>query len=64
MIRDELVKYLKEELNYIYCDTCAYDSEKEDDGNCEGCNRKYMNWSISENKCKNIIDTVLKKLEG
>ena len=33
MIKEELIEYLKNELNYVYCDTCRYNSESEDDGN-------------------------------
>ena len=55
MVKNELVEYLKNELSSVYCDTC-------DAVYCEDCYRKNMNWGISENKARDIINTILEKL--
>ena len=49
--QEQIIEYLKEELNSIYCQTCQY----EDCGTgCDGCNRKQMLWQPSESFLKQL----------
>ena len=41
----EIVDYLLEYFNSVYCYNCA---GQDRDELCEECHRKYMNWELSE----------------
>jgi hypothetical protein len=42
---------LVSELNYIYCHNCA-NQDNEDE--CDGCNRKSMNWELGQQTAEQI----------
>jgi len=52
---DKIVEILKTALNSVYCDTCG----AEDDTDCEGCHRKMMNWSLSENTARRLAEKIM-----
>ena len=52
-----IVNILTNKFNTVYCDSC-------DGENCDDCNRKQMNWGLSETYAryiaKNILDAITK----
>ena len=52
-MEDKIVEILKAKLNSVYYDTC--DSEY-----CDDCNRKSMNWGISEYAARGLAREILK----
>ena len=50
---------LKKELCYAYCDNCQHDG---DEYACEGCHRKYQNWSLSEYTASKIAGKIIEAL--
>lgn len=59
--KDEIAKIIYEELCYMYCDNCRYNSEiGEDDPNfgCDDCHRKYNGWGISMAKAERIAEMI------
>lgn len=59
---DDAVKFLELSLNSVYCDTCRY-NDSEDDSACDYCNRKQMEWSISNNTAWSLVYTIEKLLQ-
>lgn len=67
-IQKKISDILYENLGYMYCDNCRFDSEiskKESEklyGNwgCEDCYRKYNGWGISRATC----DELARKIGG
>lgn len=51
---------LKDELCYVYCNTCKHNIE---DDECEYCHRKYMYWGISESESMRIATKIISALE-
>lgn len=41
----ELIKFIQNELCYVYCSNCRGNDEKNFEG-CEDCHRKYIGWEI------------------
>lgn len=59
--KDKIAKIIYEELCYMYCDNCRYNSEiGEDDPNfgCDDCHRKYNGWGISMAKAERIAEMI------
>lgn len=54
-------KILEEELCYAYCDNCRHDG---DEYACEGCHRKYQNWSLSEDTALEIAGKIIEALDN
>jgi len=55
----KIMDILLEEFKYIYCDSCRL----QDSENCEGCYRKYINWSLSSETAANIADKIINVFE-
>lgn len=56
----EIKELLVDELSYAYCDNCG-------SNNCEECNRKSQNWSLSEGTAEYLAVKILqiqKRNEG
>lgn len=56
--KDGIVELLMEGLETIYCNTCRSRNNYE---NCDECNRKMMNWGISEDYAKKLADQIYKE---
>ena len=52
-MEDKIVEILKAKLNSVYCDTCDLEY-------CEGCDRRSMNWGISEYAARGLAREILK----
>lgn len=52
-----------EELDYMYCDNCRYDTELHDDGYsgfpCEDCHRKYNGWAVSRAQADALAEAIV-----
>lgn len=59
---DDAVKFLESSLNSVYCDTCRH-NDSEDDSTCDYCNRKQMEWSISNNTAWSLVYTIERLLK-
>lgn len=55
-MKDKIKKYLINKLSYVYCDTC-------DGEHCEDCERKSMNWGISENYAECLASNIISMIE-
>lgn len=51
---------LVSELNYIYCHNCANEGN---DDECDGCNRKRMNWELAQETAEQIEVKISKMSE-
>ena len=61
MTKEERAKIIYEELCYMYCNNCRYESEiGEDDPSfgCDGCYRKYNGWGISMAEAERIAEMI------
>lgn len=61
MTKKEIAKLIYEELCYMYCNNCRYNSEiGEDDPNfgCDDCHRKYNGWGISMAEAERIAEKI------
>lgn len=56
----EIVKKVYERLSSVYCDSCR---NYGDDETCEWCDRKSMNWGISESEAESIVKMVEEEKE-
>ena len=54
-MKDKIKNILVQELDRVYCDNCG----AEDEDQCEGCNRKSMNWTLSESAASDIADKII-----
>lgn len=55
---DKIAQIIYDNLSYMYCDNCRYNSEiKEEDG-CDDCHRKYNGWGISMATAKGIAEKI------
>lgn len=52
MTKEEQVSFLEEYFSSVYCDTCRY---RYDNGACDYCHRKAMNWGLSKDAAEEII---------
>lgn len=56
MYKKEKIQVIKgillKEFSSVYCDSC-------DGGNCYDCNRKQMNWGLSEDIAEYIAERIL-----
>ena len=55
---DKIAQIIYNNLPYMYCDNCRYNSEIEDEYGCEGCHRKYNGWGISMATAKGIAKEI------
>lgn len=46
-IKEAVSNIIYNELGYMYCDNCRFDSEQPDEYSCDICNRKYNGWGVS-----------------
>ena len=60
--KDAVAQILFDRFANVYCDTCVYN--KEEEGNCDECHRKSMNWGISIKYAERVADEILKILEA
>lgn len=61
-LKDRIVDFLYDFLDYAYCDGCRYqnDDEKEYEyDECEYCHRKQMHWGISKERAEYIANAIL-----
>ena len=59
--KETIAVLLKDELSYIYCDSCEHEMYE---SACDYCHRKNMCWSLSMNTALEIAEKVLKIAEG
>ena len=59
--KDKIMNILLEEFKYIYCDSCKFQDDEEQ---CEGCHRKYFNWSLSSETAANIAAKIINTFEN
>ena len=69
-LSEEIADIIYNKLNYMYCDNCRYDSEKdcETEGDftfdpCEECHRKSNGWAISKATCELIASKICKVID-
>lgn len=55
---DKIAQIIYDNLSYMYCDNCRYNSEIEDEYGCEDCHRKYNGWGISMATAKGIAEEI------
>lgn len=55
---DKIAQIIYDNLPYMYCDNCRYNSEIEDEYRCEDCHRKYNGWGISMATAKGIAKEI------
>ena len=53
--KEGIIEILKAHLSSVYCHNCEGD-------NCEECNRKAMNWGISQSTAEEIANEILKEV--
>ena len=61
MTREEMAKVIYEELGYMYCNNCRYNSEIGEDApdyGCDDCHRKYNGWGISMAEASRIAKMI------
>lgn len=56
-MENEIIEFLKNEFSSVYCDTC--ESNDNDDGTCDYCHRKAMNWSISDYQARYVTKRIM-----
>ena len=50
-------------LDYMYCDNCRFNSEKQDTSACDDCHRKYNGWGISRST-SDYLASKIAEMEG
>jgi hypothetical protein len=62
--KEKITQIIYDYLDYVYCNTCRYNSELETDkygdDPCEDCIRKSMGWEISVSAAEQIAEDILK----
>lgn len=58
--KEKISKIIYDCLGYIYCNNCRNDGDEEV---CQWCNRKAMEWEISEECAEEIADAIIKEIE-
>jgi predicted Fe-S protein YdhL (DUF1289 family) len=53
-MKNKIIEVLKKNLSSVYCDSCEGEY-------CEGCNRKSMNWGISDDYVEKLANEILKE---
>lgn len=61
-IQQKISDIIYDQLNYMYCDNCRFNSElnreqfEKENGywGCEDCHRKYNGWGISKATCDSL----------
>lgn len=61
-IQQKISDIIYDQLNYMYCDNCRFNSElnreqfEKENGywGCEDCHRKYNGWGISRFECNSL----------
>jgi hypothetical protein len=59
-MKEKISELLQEQFSSVYCDTCADSGLRE---RCDMCNRKSMQWSLSESAANQIADEILEVLK-
>lgn len=55
---DKIAQIIYDNLPYMYCDNCRYNSEIKNEYGCEDCHRKYNSWGISMATAKGIAEEI------
>lgn len=62
----KIAELLYEEIDYMYCNNCRFDSEiREEDSDkwkCDECHRKYNGWGISKAESERIAKKIMKEV--
>lgn len=64
-LKDRIVDFLYDELDYIYCDSCRFQNndkkeyEYDQYNECEDCQLNHMNWEISKEKAEYVANAIL-----
>lgn len=65
MNKGKIADIIYNELDYMYCNNCRFDSEiKEEDTDCwgcEDCHRKYNGWGVSRAEAERIAEMISKE---
>ena len=56
MNKEVISDLLYEELDYIYCHNCRY---RDEEGWCDNCYRKYMDWAIARHTCDELAAEII-----
>lgn len=70
MSKKEISDLIYNELNYMYCDNCRFDSEISEEESiklhgvwrCDCCYRKYNGWGVSRAQSDAIAEIICKKM--
>ena len=57
-MRDKIVQFIYNYLDWAYCDNCRYDNS-EQNTNCEYCHRQCIDWEISKAAAEEIADGIM-----
>lgn len=69
LIKDKIIDLLDNELDGVYCNTCAHkDADSDEYGiydfhPCYNCHRKNINWQISFEYVEQLANRILKEVE-
>lgn len=55
--KEDLINYIHDELDYIYCYNCKHQDNCEDDM----CYRKYMGWQVSDGVVDRIVEMAMRE---
>lgn len=68
-MKDKIKKLLLDEFYDVYCYNCAFEQLTEEEAEekygcygCEYCNRKQMNWQLSEHAAEELADKIIKMM--
>jgi len=70
--QEKISDLLYNNLNYMYCDNCRFDSEISEEESekkygywgCENCHRKYNRWGISRGECDRLAKIIGEQYES
>ncbi len=54
--KEAISDLIYKELGYIYCDSCRY---RDEEGWCDSCHRKYMDWGIARYTCDELAERII-----
>lgn len=64
--KEGIAKIIYDNLSYMYCDNCRFNSEineeDSDEWNCDDCHRKYNGWGISMQTSMRIAKDILESI--
>lgn len=58
-MRDKIVQFIYDYLDWAYCDNCRYNFEDEDSEKCDCCYRKSIYWEISKETAEVLADGIM-----